>query len=151
MYLLFWRFCNYGECIYGLVFHHTFRGHVTHDRRVVWKYFFYKKLQNQICVTYQKIFGCTPRLCTWKKIQKSPMHAPLNSFLFIWTYFFSLWENLMYIHFYRIKGRLRYPRKCTGKQMHIFVAGFHCVSVHEISGYLHKFTMYIDILKIFHY
>ena len=126
------------------VFHHTFRGHVTHDLLVVWKYFFNKKLPIKFVSHIQK-YLVVRQGYVWKKFQMSRMHAPLNSFLFIWTYFFSLWENLMYIHFYRIKGSLRDPRKCTGKQMHRFVAGFHCVSVQEICGYLHKFTMCIDI------
>ena len=57
----------------------------------------------------------------------------------------------MYIHFYRINDSLRDPRKCTGgKQMQRFVAGFHCVSVQEICGYLHKFTMCRYLLKNFH-
>ena len=83
---------NYGECIYGLVFHHTFRGHVTHDLLVVWKYFFNKKLPNQICVTYPKIFGCTPRLCM-KKIPNVPHACTIKQLSVHLNLFFFLMEE----------------------------------------------------------
>ena len=57
----------------------------------------------------------------------------------------------MYIHFYRIKGSLRDPRKCTGKQMCRFVAGFHCVSVQKnmrLSAEI--YNVHRHLLKHFH-
>ena len=60
-------------------------------------------------------------------------------------------EFNVYTHFDRIKGSMRDPRKCTGKQMHSFVASFHCVRARNmrLSAQIYNF---VDrhLLNIFH-
>ena len=77
----------------------------------------------------------------WKKFQKS--HACTIKQLSLMNLFFFFMGE--YIHFYRIKGSLRVPHKCTGKQMHRFVAGFHYLSVH-----MHSYLCKCTDLEVFH-
>ena len=54
----------WGMHLWG-VSYHIFRGHVTHDH-CLFEIVFYKKLPNEVCITYPKGFGRTPRLCMKK-------------------------------------------------------------------------------------
>ena len=87
------------------------------------KIFFLQKVAESNLCHISKNIWLYAKAMYMKKNPKVPHACTIKQLSVHLNLFFSLWENLMYIHFYRIKGRLRDPRKCTGKQMHRFVAG----------------------------